>query len=88
MCVDLVKQGEGCTEGMKYMSSLVQKAVTDQPIPGGYRSVGYGDVQKLPGGRDIKEEVGCERVFVSVGKEGKAKPYVSKWVLPIGSCEA
>jgi len=59
---DLVKQGEGCTEDMKYMSGLdyhrllvlqedrkdkVKKAVTDEPVSEGCCFSGYKDVKKL-----------------------------------------
>ena len=62
VCADLVKQGENCTDDMKYMSGLdyhrllvlqkdrkdkVKKAVTDQPAPEGCCSTGYNDVKKL-----------------------------------------
>ena len=57
--VDIVNQGEGFTEDMKYMPGLdyhrllalrcarkcaVQKVVTEQPTPGGCCSVGYNDI--------------------------------------------
>jgi len=87
--VDLAKQGEGCTEDMKYMSGLdyhrllvlqqarkdtVQKAVTEQPTPGGCCSVGYNDIKKL-----LVEEVSRKKLDVSeclsvLEGSGKVKP--------------
>ena len=62
MNFDLVEQVEGCTEDM---SGLVQKAVTDQPTPGGYCWIRRS--QEAAGG-DV-EEVGRERMPAGVGKE-------------------
>ena len=87
--VDLAKQGEGCTEDMKYMSGLdyhrllvlqqtrketVRKVVTEQPTPGGCCSVAYNDVKKV-----LVEEVSRKRLDVSecllvLEGSGKVKP--------------
>ena len=87
--VDLAKKGEECTEEMKYMSGLdyhrllvlqqarkdtVQKAVTEQPTPGGCCSVGYNDIKKL-----LVEEVSRKKLDVSeclsvLEGSGKVKP--------------
>ena len=87
--VDLAKQGEECTEDMKYMSGLdyhrllvlqnarkdtVRKVVTEQPAPGGCCSVGYNDIRKL-----LVEEISRKRSDVSecllmLEGSGKVKP--------------
>jgi len=88
--VDLVKQGEGCMEDMKYMSGLdyhrllvlqqtrkdmVQKAITVQATPVGCCSTEYKDVKKL-----LAEEIPRKKLDVSEclslldGSGLKAKP--------------
>lgn len=96
--VDLIKQGEGCTEDMKYMSGLdfhrllvlqqarkatVQKVVTDQPAPGGCCSVRYNDVKKL-----LVEEMSTRKLDVSeclsvLEGAGRVKPCKSG-LCPLG----
>lgn len=95
---DIVKQGAGCTEDMKYMSGLdyhrllvlqqarkdtFQKAITDQPAPGGCCSVGYNDVKKL-----LVEEMPRKKLDVSgclsvLEGSGKVKPCKSG-LCPLG----
>jgi len=87
--VDLAKQGELCTEEMKYMSGLdyhrllvlqqarkdtVQKVVAEQPVLGSCCYVGYGEVKKL-----LVEEVSRKKLDVSeclsvLEGSGKVKP--------------
>ena len=96
--VDLVTRGEACTEDMKHMSGLdyhrllvlqqarkdtVQKAVTDQPTPGGCCYVAYSDVKKL-----LVEEMSRKKLDVSgclsaLERGGKAKPCKSGFC-PLG----
>lgn len=96
--VDLVKQGEGCTEDMRYMSGLdyhrllvlqqarrdtVQEAVTEKPAPGGCCSAGYKDIRKL-----LVEEISRKKVDVSyclsvLEANGKVKPCKSG-LCPLG----
>ena len=86
---DLVKQGEGCTEDMKYMSGLdyhrllvlqrarkdtIQKVVTEKPSPGGCCSVVYSDVKK-----SLVEEISRRKLDVgeclsALEGRGKIKP--------------
>jgi len=61
----------------------VQKAVTDQPTPGGCCSVGYSDVKKL-----LVEEMSRKKLDVSgclsaLERGGKAKPCKSGFC-PLG----
>ena len=96
--VDLAKQGEGCTEDMKYMSGLdyhrllvlqrarkdtVQKLVAEQPTPGGCCSVGYNDIRRL-----LVEEMSRKKLDVSeclslLEGSGKVKPCKSG-LCPLG----
>ncbi|KAF9785099.1 hypothetical protein BJ322DRAFT_1006279 [Thelephora terrestris] len=96
--IDLVKQGEGCMEDMKYMSGLdfhrllvlqqarrdtVQRVVTEQLAPGGCCSAGYKDIRKL-----LVEEMSRKKVDVSdcllmLETNGKVKPCKSG-MCPLG----
>ena len=87
--VDLAKQGEGCTEDMKYMSGLdyhrllvlqharkdtVLKAFKEQGVPGGCCSATYNDVKML-----LVEEMSRKKLDVSdcllvLEGSGKVKP--------------
>lgn len=95
---DLVKQGEGCTEDMKYMSGLdyhrllvlqqarkdtVQKAVTDQPAPGGCCSVGYSDVKKLLVEEMLRKKLDASGCLSVLEGSGKVKPCKSG-LCPLG----
>ena len=87
--VDLVKEGEGCTEDMKYMSGLdyhrllvlqqarkdkVQKAVADQPAPGGCCSIGYNDIKKLLMEEMLRKDLDVSRCLSVLDGSEKFKP--------------
>jgi len=87
--VDLVKQGEGCTEDMKYMSGLdyhrllvlqqtrkdaVQKVVTDQPAPGGCCTTGYNDIKKVLMEEMSRKKLDVGECLLALEGSGKVKP--------------
>ena len=93
--VDLVKQGDGCTEDMKYMSGLdyhrllvlqqtrkdmIQKAVTDQLAPAGCCSVIYSDLRKLLVEEMLRKKLDVSGCLSVLEGSGKVKPCRS------GSC--
>jgi hypothetical protein len=93
--VDLVKQGQGCREDMKYMSGLdyhrilvfqqtrrdtVQKAVTQQPAPGGCCSLVFNDLRKVLVEEMSKKKLDVSDCLLMLEGSGKAKP------CKIGSC--
>ena len=87
--VDLVNQGEGCTEDMKYMSGLdyhrllvlqrarkdvVQKIVAEQPTPGGCCSVAYNDIKKLLVEEISRRKLDASECLSVLEGSGKVKP--------------
>ena len=86
---DLVKGGEECMADMKYMSGLdyhrllvlqqarretVQKAVTDQPAPGGCCSIGFIEIRKLLAEEMPRKKLDLSDCLSMLEGSGKVKP--------------
>ena len=87
--VDLVMQGEGCMEDMKYMSGLdyhrllvlqrghkdmVQKVVAEKPNPGGCCSSGYNDIRKMLVQEMSRKKLDVGECLLVLEGSGKVNP--------------
>lgn len=96
--VDLAKQGEGCTEDMRYMSGLdyhrllvlqqarkdaIQKIVAEQVISGSCCSVGFTDIKKLLVEEMSKKKLDVSDCLAAFEGSGRTKPCKST-MCPLG----